>query len=137
MPPTSVQYLGPRPRLHLQYQHKEGSVPAIRTVQADEDSDVIMDELDGRSAGGSSEEDEEEEEVDQLDSTEDEAEVQVQAKAGQSASAGGAGKQSRTRTRKHEREKALERSLAGHPPIPISRIENMLELDGEYSNALL
>lgn len=120
-----------RPRLYLQYQHKETSVPAIRTVQAEEDSDVIMDELDEHSAGGSTELDEDEEEVDQLDSTEDEAEVRAKGQRGQSANTTGGTKPPRIRSRKHEKEKALERSLSGQPPIPISRIENMLEIDGK------
>lgn len=123
-----------RPRILFNYPHKESSVPAIRTVQADEDSDVVMDDLGERSVAGSSEEEEEEEEeIDQLDSTEDEAAGTAQAHAGQSASAAGASKPPRPpRSRKQQMEKALERSLAGHPPIPISRIENILDADGEH-----
>ncbi|KAI0086540.1 hypothetical protein BDY19DRAFT_349582 [Irpex rosettiformis] len=100
-----------RPRILLQFnQHKEGSVPTIRTVQDGPTSEEEYEE-----------DDEEEDEVDQLVSTEDEA--TGQAKVPMSASAAGASKP-RVRSQK----------VSVQPPIPLSRLEGLL--DSEISEAM-
>ncbi len=116
-----------RPRILLQFnQHKEGSVPAIRTVQGDLESDVVMGEVHERDNAENvdgptteeefEDEDEEDDEVDQLVSSEDESQVKAGMSAGMSASAATA---SKPRTR------APRNSL--QPPIPLGRLEGMLD----------
>lgn len=122
-----------RPRIVLQFQQKEGSVPAIRTVQGDIESDVVMDELHdslGRSDGFTTEdevgeegedEDEDDEEIDQLLSSGEE----TQPAPGVSASAASA---SKARTR-------MPRARSGHPPIPLARLQTII--DGEGTSMML
>lgn len=107
-------------------------MPAIRTVQGDLESDVIMDELHASFAHSdrpSSEEEEDDEEVDQLLSTEDESMAPV----GTSASVAGASKP-KARPQKTAKEKSGERSAAGQPPVPIARLHSILE--SEVSDAM-
>lgn len=101
-------------------------MPAIRTVQGDLESDVVMGEVHERDNvenvdGPTTEEefedeDEEDDEVDQLVSSEDESQVKAGMSAGMSASAATA---SKPRTR------APRNSL--QPPIPLGRLEGMLD----------
>ncbi|KAI0699112.1 hypothetical protein BC835DRAFT_1332372 [Cytidiella melzeri] len=94
-----------KPRILLQFtQNKEGSVPAIRTVQ---DGPTTEEEYE--------DEDDGEDEVDQLVSTEDEGPP----KAGTSASAAGASKPPRVRSQK----------VSVQPPIPLARLEGILDTE--------